>query len=82
MFNEKLIAEAREKHPEAENDIVALDLLAQDIYNGAVDASASEAEYNALASKYHALVGLRADILNAAIENESEIIREASNVEG
>jgi hypothetical protein len=73
--NDKLLQEAREKYPEAENDVVAVDLFAQDIYKGAVDASGNEAQYNILCSKYHALQALRAELLDRDIAEQSGIVK-------
>jgi hypothetical protein len=74
----KLLEESRQLFPEAENDYVAVDLHAQKIYKGAIDLSVSEAEYNALGSKYRELCGLRKYLLETEIERESGIVHESA----
>lgn len=83
IIDECILGIVRKRYPDAENDIVALDLYAQDIFK-ALKADAQNPNYEKdnqnFIDVYHIVVELRKDLLNQAIENESKIIQNKTEV--
>lgn len=71
---EDMVQQCRERHPEAESDIVAVDLTAQELYkviqNDIAKGVAVKNQYDEI-EKYSYLKTLRQTLLNEEIEKQS-----------